>query len=737
MKKAIIKGICALFLGATLGSATSAEAFRVSIPARETATLEADARSVDELKNAIEKGDAEAAVILGDRYFSGLGVERDLEQGFAAYRKAIELGWGTEPTSEERKARIDELVAAAERGDVEAAWRLGRDYDWGLGVEENKEKALEFYRKAAKLGHVNSVRAVCLWENLGEKWGTAKTLEFLCDVALAGNADAACNLAARYAQGDGVDQSAEKCREWYLKGIELGSADAARWLGDRYLFGDSGFEANVAQGLEYYRKAVEMGDSTAAYRLGELYFYGDDATGRVVREIDVDWSELYFYGDAATSARGLPVGFKSGLAKDEAKAVELYRKAAEQDGARDSDAAAYRLGLCYLNGTGVEKDEAKAREWLRKAELGDARLTLAERFGADEPFCAYIEAAPWLEPEKEAENNRKFFEAVQRAAENGNASAAEWLAYLCLNGSRGYDVAQDQAKSAEWGSRFAEATKDAQWAINAARFYLNDGGDAARGIELLTKAVEWGSSDAACLLADAYGQGVGVAQDGAKCLEWYAKAVEMGNADAARWTGNRYCARGVEANFEKCVDWYAKAVEMGDPTAATRLALLYLDGRMGDFTVEPNPAKAVEWSQKALERRVGTPTLLEKGTIYEPYELVDAALLLSRATEAAGDWALSVEWTRRAADVATVEKSSSPELREAARRLGARYLDGDGVERNEAEGLKWFAFADTDVAWLELAERYETGRGVEKSVEKAAEAREKAKNAKWKIKTAK
>ncbi|MBQ8362997.1 MAG: sel1 repeat family protein [Thermoguttaceae bacterium] len=719
MKKAIIKGICAVILSAMLGSATPAEAFKIwPRPARPTATIEADARSVDELKNAIEKGDAYAAVLLGDRYFSGLGVERDLEQGFAAYRKAIELGWGIEPTSEESeaqaKARIDALVVAAERGDAEAAFALAQAYYYGGDVEENKETALEFYRKAAKLGHVNSVRAVCLWE---EKWGTAKTLEFLCDVALAGNADAACNLAARYAQGDGVEQSAEKCREWYLKGIELGSADAARWLGNRYLSGNSGFETNVAQGLEYYRKAVEMGDSTAAYRLGELYFYSD----------------------GAASVLGLPVGWKSGLAKDEAKAVEFYRKAAEQDGARESDVAAYRLGLCYLNGTGVEKDEAKARGWLRKAELGDARLTLAERFGADEPFCAFIEAARWLEPEKKVENNRKFFEAVQRAAENGNASAEEWLAYQYLYGNVGYDVAKDPAKGAELGSRFAEATKDAQWAINVARFYLNDGGDAARGIGLLTKAVEWGSSDAACLLATLYGQGTVVKQDGAKCLEWYAKAVEMGNADAAHWTGNRYFSgdSGVEANFEKGVEWYAKAVEMGDPTAATRLALLYLDGRMGDFTVEPNPTKAVEWSQKALERRVGTPTLLEKGAIFETFKLVDAALLLSRATEAAGDWTLSVEWTRRAADVATVEGVSSGSLSDAARRLGARYLDGNGVERNEAEGLKWFAFADTDVAWLELAERYETGRGVEKSVEKAAEAREKAKNATRTVKIAK
>ena len=48
---------------------------------------------------------------------------------------------------------------------------------------------------------------------------------------------------------------------------------------------------------------------------------------------------------------------------DEAKAVEWYRKAAEQGLAE----AQYNLGVMYLNGTGVAKDEAKAVEWYRKA----------------------------------------------------------------------------------------------------------------------------------------------------------------------------------------------------------------------------------------------------------------------------------------------------------------------------------------------------------------------------------
>ena len=52
------------------------------------------------------------------------------------------------------------------------------------------------------------------------------------------------------------------------------------------------------------------------------------------------------------------------LTKDEAKAVEWYKKAAEAGNAY----AMYDLGNCYEYGKGgLTKDEAKAVEWYQKA----------------------------------------------------------------------------------------------------------------------------------------------------------------------------------------------------------------------------------------------------------------------------------------------------------------------------------------------------------------------------------
>ena len=52
-----------------------------------------------------------------------------------------------------------------------------------------------------------------------------------------------------------------------------------------------------------------------------------------------------------------------GVEQDIKKAVELFRKAADQGHAM----AQYNLGHCYRTGEGVEKDIKKAAEWYRKA----------------------------------------------------------------------------------------------------------------------------------------------------------------------------------------------------------------------------------------------------------------------------------------------------------------------------------------------------------------------------------
>jgi TPR repeat protein len=74
-------------------------------------------------------------------------------------------------------------------------------------------------------------------------------------------------------------------------------------------------------------KKAETGDATAQYRLGQCYQKG------------------------------------IGVAKDEKKAFEWYKKSAEQGNAVGQG----YLGLCFYNGQGVAQDHKESVKWFTKA----------------------------------------------------------------------------------------------------------------------------------------------------------------------------------------------------------------------------------------------------------------------------------------------------------------------------------------------------------------------------------
>lgn len=82
-----------------------------------------------------------------------------------------------------------------------------------------------------------------------------------------------------------------------------------------------------------------------------------------------------------------------GIAKDSAKAVYWYTRAAEKDIAP----AQLNLGLMYLRGEGVKADMAQGRAWLEKAaHLGDNRASYALAM-IDEKQKRLVDAYKWYD----------------------------------------------------------------------------------------------------------------------------------------------------------------------------------------------------------------------------------------------------------------------------------------------------------------------------------------------------
>lgn len=95
-------------------------------------------------------------------------------------------------TDEDIATNANMYISMANKGDISIMNLLGYMYDYGIGVEKNKNMAFSWYQKAAK----------------------------------AGNPIAMCNLADMYDTGDCVLKNEEKAIDWYNKAFSTNDPDA-------------------------------------------------------------------------------------------------------------------------------------------------------------------------------------------------------------------------------------------------------------------------------------------------------------------------------------------------------------------------------------------------------------------------------------------------------------------------------------------------------------------------------
>jgi tetratricopeptide (TPR) repeat protein len=125
------------------------------------------------------------------------------------------------------------------------------------------------------------------------------------------------------------------------KAAEAGDANAQNELALRYENGN-GVEQSIAQALKWYQLAAQQGQVDAQYKFGSALTNGDP-------------NALFLMGEAYRTGNGVP------------KNQEEARKWLEQAAEKGLAEAQYTLGLMYLSGEGVKKDETVAEKWLRMA----------------------------------------------------------------------------------------------------------------------------------------------------------------------------------------------------------------------------------------------------------------------------------------------------------------------------------------------------------------------------------
>lgn len=242
---------------------------------------------------------------MGKLYYSGDGVEQDNE-------KAVEY-----------------FKIAADSGDASAMVRLGICYLKGRGTAQNKEAAVELYKKAADNNDIEGIRrlGICYDNGDGIEQNKETAVELIKKAAEGGDAPAMAMLGIFYLKGEAIEKDLKASAEWFEKSLAHGynNFEIMNLLAWHYLNG-MGVEKDLGRAIELYTKVAEAnGKDSAMNTLGHIYS-GENG------KKDYD-KAFYWFNKSADNGNANSIAnlgwcyqFGYGTNKDLKKAIALYEK---------------------------------------------------------------------------------------------------------------------------------------------------------------------------------------------------------------------------------------------------------------------------------------------------------------------------------------------------------------------------------------------------------------------------
>jgi len=330
------------------------------------------AQAFESFKAAAEANDSNAQCALGTMFLLGKGVERDYTQGrqwlarAAKQRDPIALcnlgvccihGFGG-PVNWQLAVKLFKAASSDATGCASAYTFLGLCYQFGAGVEEDPERALEMFNIAASQDDANAhynLGRLLIEQSANDQSREHKAIEHLSSAAQKGHPQANLLLGYYYEkQGTDADRIAHaKAFEHYSRAAET-YAEGKRQLGHCFEHG-IGTVRDEGKALSNYGAAARLGDAQAQLA------YGRASLAKGSLKEGYDWlSKAARQGIPQAQlevARCLRDGKGAGV--NLLQATKWYLKAAEQGLAE----AQFELGECYEQGKGVEPDQAIARKW--------------------------------------------------------------------------------------------------------------------------------------------------------------------------------------------------------------------------------------------------------------------------------------------------------------------------------------------------------------------------------------
>ena len=275
-----------------------------------------------------QRGNVLAVYDLGKLYSTDKLGERNEETSIAKYTQALQGFLRIEPNSKKLKPYVQ--------------YRIGKMFCYGLGMEQDYEKAFEWFERSAKQKN--------------------KFAQF--------------SLANLYYYGSGIEKDLSQAFLWYQRASSQGQPYAAYSIAQMYRYGEYVTKDNdTAQ--RYYKQALsgflkiendDMANDDLFYKLGQMFKLGLGTNSDVTKAIEYfrrsaemnNKNGLFEYGKALLIGEHIP--------QDTDSALKILEKAVKL---KNSNAKRF-LALEYISGEHLEQDIEKGIALLTEcADSGD------------------------------------------------------------------------------------------------------------------------------------------------------------------------------------------------------------------------------------------------------------------------------------------------------------------------------------------------------------------------------
>ena len=421
---------------------------------------------------------------LGKLYSTDKLGEKNDEKSFSFYREALHAFTVIEPNADsmfpyEPRYEGQNMKSVDMRSYV--WYRIGKMHCYGLGTEQNYEKAFEWFLKSAQEGNKFaqfSLANLYYYGNVAEK-NLKGAFGWYMRSAKQGQPYAAYAVGNMYENGESAEKDKKKSQGYYnqalsgfLKLEADGQADDNLFykIGVMYKNG-LGTEADMDMALEYFKRSAELNNKNGLYEYGKALLLGENITQDIPKAMDC-LEKAVRLGNL-NAKRFLALEYINGehIEQDIDKGIEMLTECA--DGG--DPLSCFMLGRIYFKGEFVNRNLSKAEKYLLMADKdsGHACYYLG-RLYLEEEIYDLDKAVEWLEKavnydeikayasyslakilleDNKYHDTQKAIKLLELSAEENNW-ASFLLGRLYLFGTE--DIEKDKEKAMEWLNRSAD-----------------------------------------------------------------------------------------------------------------------------------------------------------------------------------------------------------------------------------------------------------------------------------------